>query len=96
MSLDHCPECGRRITDYDDDNGLELPRGQRWCRDHYRIHVRRMYRAFRFWEDRDIARRIIETEYGLGEPPDEYDFQLGAQAERQSERLREGWSDERP
>lgn len=29
-SLDHCPGCGRRITDHDDD-GCELDSSQRWC-----------------------------------------------------------------
>lgn len=28
--LDHCPQCGRRIGDHDDD-GVELDNGQRWC-----------------------------------------------------------------
>jgi len=28
--LDHCPVCDKKITDTDD-NGMELPSGQRWC-----------------------------------------------------------------
>lgn len=35
MKLDHCPTCGRRITDFDP-NGCELDSGQRWCLDHGR------------------------------------------------------------
>jgi hypothetical protein len=32
-SLDRCPTCGRRITDYDPD-GCETPSGQRYCLTH--------------------------------------------------------------
>lgn len=28
--IDNCPECGRRITDWDM-TGCEAPDGQRWC-----------------------------------------------------------------
>lgn len=36
LSLDRCPTCGRRITDYDDD-GCESPDGQRYCRAHVAV-----------------------------------------------------------
>lgn len=35
MSLDNCPTCDRRITDFDA-NGCELDNAQRWCLDHLR------------------------------------------------------------
>lgn len=35
--LDHCPTCGRRIRDYDDD-GMEAITGQRWCIEHAIAH----------------------------------------------------------
>ena len=31
--LDHCPTCGRWISDVDP-NGCEAPDAQRWCRNH--------------------------------------------------------------
>lgn len=36
VDQDHCPTCGRRITD-DDDHGFEAGNGQRYCVDHHPV-----------------------------------------------------------
>lgn len=39
-----------------------------------------------------VDRHQFTVERRYPEPPDEHEFQAGAEAERQSERLREGWN----
>lgn len=46
--LDHCPTCGKKITDYDM-TGMEAGDGQRWCVDHAPQEVRDLIGPMGTW-----------------------------------------------